>query len=211
MILNIRGTNGSGKTTVATSLLTEDTTTMVMATQMVPAPTKKDPDRFRQREVVGRRGVNNSVILGSYTKSCGGCDEFSWKGSHDCMVAAIRWGAQHFDHVVFEGLTVTSSFGRYIELADDLFHEFGQRTHWLMMTVDLEECIRRVAARNNKPTTDRVRHNVTKKNETVLKTVPKLRDHINSVAQVNLGHPLTFTEHTDTQDAVNYASVLINQ
>lgn len=176
MLINIRGTNGSGKTTIAKSLMNGQAP-VLMATQQVLAPTKAEPNRMRTREIWGTPCQYGGIILGTYQKSCGGCDEFSWKGSHDGMVTAIMWGMQNYRNVIFEGLTVTSSYQRYVDLAR-FAKEKGHLSHWIMLTVDLEECIRRVAARNYKPTTERVRHNVTKKRQTVMNTIEKLKvDH----------------------------------
>jgi hypothetical protein len=178
-----------------------------MATQEVPAPIKINPERTRIREVWGTPGLYNSIILGTYQKSCGGCDEFSWKGSHDAMVAAIMWGMRQYRHVIFEGLTVTSSFQRYVSLAE--FAEgHGHPSHWVMLNVDLQECIRRVGARNNKVTTSRVIHNVTKKNDTVLSTIVKLKDQF--PMELTGGRPLGWSAHTETEAAQTHAHKLLS-
>jgi predicted kinase len=207
MLLNIRGTNGSGKTTIANSLmLDERPEPVLMATQEVPAPTKRDPDRMRTREVWGTPCKYNGIILGTYRKSCGGCDEFSWKGSHDGMVQAIMWGMRHYNHVIFEGLTVTSSYQRYVDLARFAKTHHGWFSHWIMLTVPVEECIRRVGARNNRETTERVVDNVTKKNKTVLNTVEKLKQQIPAG---HAGDPLGWTAFNTTEAATEYAHKLL--
>lgn len=209
MLLNIRGTNGSGKTTVAKSLmLPRPVEPVLMSKQEVVSPTKSDPNRIRIREVWGTPCQYDGIILGTYKKSCGGCDEFSWKGSHDGMVEAIKWGMKHYRHVIFEGLTVTSSYQRYVDLANYAHQNHGWLSHWIMLQVSLEECIRRVGARNGRETTDRVIENVTKKNRTVDTTVEKLR---NQVPDQWKGVPLGWSSHTSTEAATAYAHHLLEE
>ena len=84
MIINVRGTNGSGKTTVVKSLMEmsgPSAVPMTWATQRIHSPTQKDPDRFVDKDVCGDvyelPSGKTLGVLGTYHKKCGGCDEFS--------------------------------------------------------------------------------------------------------------------------------------
>jgi thymidylate kinase len=176
VLINIRGTFGSGKSTIVRNVLGEIIAHEVMAVTHVEKPTRADPQRLQRRELVGAVGQGGRVIaLGEYRATCGGADEFSWKGAHDAICDAIVTGA-HSDRpvVLFEGVTISGIHVRYRDLAADLYKKTGRTTHKVFVMPDVEECVRRVAARSGRGATDKIRETVTDKWHSVCRVHQKL-------------------------------------
>lgn len=136
MIVNIRGTSGSGKSTLVRQLLTH-----INATPMGVSPTPG---------YVGRLfGTTESVaVVGSYHNQCGGCDGIK---TQDEIESRVLDFAATYDHVVFEGVLISTIYSRWAHLAH-------QRPPWSFLFLDtpLDVCIarineRRAAKGNNKP------------------------------------------------------------
>lgn len=130
MILNIRGTHGSGKSWIVHQLL-------------------KQP-----HEEIGGLGYWipewDCGIIGRYSNVCGGCDQIK---SADEVVERVHKFADLFKHVVFEGILVSHTFKRYSDLATEL----KDKDFWfLFLDTPLAKCIsrvkdRRLAKGNEKP------------------------------------------------------------
>lgn len=172
LIINIRGANGSGKTTLAKSLLGPNPS----ITELVPRV------KSMKKPIVASCAMNNKghtiAVLGRYDTNCGGCDGYTWPGAHDQIEAAIEIAADRFPFVVFEGVTITSSYGRYRDLADRLWTSSSHETFWAMLDLPLSELVRRVQKRTPKQRspedTERLRDNIQKKVRTMELTFPKL-------------------------------------
>lgn len=133
MILNLRGTSGSGKSTVARRLIQEFGGEPIMG--MVPEGKKE--------RIVGYE-VGNLWIPGSYVNVCGGCDTFSWKGAANYLEEKTRLVAKNGYHVVLEGLVQTAGDNRWMGVSDD--HPGAYL--WAYLDTPLEVCIERVLSRN---------------------------------------------------------------
>lgn len=178
-LINIRGTHGSGKSTIARNLLSHpavlDTGTALFAEDRVLSPTKANPNREVVKKINGvTANLHNSkaiALMGSYDNNCGGCDKFSWKGAHDSIVDGIVAASSAYDAVIFEGAIVSSSFGRYAEacLRADLHPTF------VYLLIDVEECIARIGRRSGTQVSDRLTHNVTKKAEHMVRQAETAR------------------------------------
>lgn len=128
MILNIRGTHGSGKSTLVRGLLNRGSAS--------PLGAGKRPEGY----VVTLPKLARPVyVVGSYETACGGCDgiqpysliwprivEYAGKG-----------------HVVFEGALVSSSYGNIGRSSE----VYGNNFVFAFLDTPLEECLRRVARR----------------------------------------------------------------
>lgn len=207
MILNIRGTNGSGKTTVTRSFFPDKenmSLPVVLAEQEIHSPTKKDPDRMVTKAVVGTLCPHDVMVIGSYRNNCGGCDEFSWKGAHDALCEAVLKAAREHEHVIFEGITVSSVFTRYVDLAERCYREAGQLTHWLLLNPPLETCLKRITARSGREADERMRKNVGTKHGVVAHFPEKLAERERS----RLPHP-SWSVETDTSVAIRNAHDLM--
>lgn len=99
MIINIRGTSGSGKTTVVRR---------VVAAYTAPETVRRNMGgKDREVGTLYHRMGPDLFVMGRYDATCGGCDTMSWKGAaDDVMGLALEFGAKA--DVLFEGLMVSS-------------------------------------------------------------------------------------------------------
>lgn len=128
MILNIRGTHGSGKSWIVHKLLTEGSVQL------------DDQGHWIQRWDCG--------VVGRYSNICGGCDGIKTANE---VVRRVKSFSGMFQHVVFEGILVSHTFKRYSDLAFEL-PDFW----FLFLDTPLATCLARVKARrlergNKKP------------------------------------------------------------
>lgn len=135
VIVNVRGTNGSGKSTAVTRYM----------------------DVIRVEEELKQGGgktwayrLRNGVsVLGRYTTACGGCDTVKTFAD---LKAGVTELASH-GPVLFEGVLWSTCFTPSVELAQSL-----PQHHFIFAMIDTpaDECLRRVLARrkqagNEKP------------------------------------------------------------
>lgn len=135
-IVNIRGTSGSGKTTVVRRLLDHweerGYRKAEVQQELVEGKTRK----------IGH-WVGPVFILGKYDTTCGGCDTMSWKGAADYICSLVKRQAQ-LGPVVFEGLMVSGwGTGRL----RTLWEETGQQLHVIQLTTPLDTCLASVQER----------------------------------------------------------------
>jgi hypothetical protein len=125
MVLNIRGTNGSGKSHLVHRLLKEY--------GAIPLGDGKKINAYRLENT-------NVYIVGRYETPTGGCDTIIDINDVNKYIKALAKRG----HVVFEGLVATGIAGRWIELARSM-----PRIKWIFLTLDtpLKKCIRRVEER----------------------------------------------------------------
>lgn len=137
-LLNLRGTSGSGKSTLVRRFLDEHPYTPVMA----------NLNNWKTEKIVAYK-VHTSVyelptfVLGRYETQCGGWDAMSYKGSHQdmqemCMQAGVK------GNVIVEGLTVSSSYSRLLNVSK----AFPGKFVWCFMDTPEEVCYQRILARN---------------------------------------------------------------
>ena len=150
MIINIRGTNGSGKTHLARQLIGENATPVDLVTY--PSPTKRDPNRVKHVE--GWGVPNNFLAVGSYRQGCGGMDTIP---SFDLQQQAVRvaeeWrkGGKPMagdgpEYVVCEGVLASTVAGSWLEFFSNM--KIGG-TDILIAYLDtpLELCLERIRQR----------------------------------------------------------------
>lgn len=108
MIVQIRGTSGSGKTTIVRNLMAESVQTL-----RVKAKGRRQPVGY----IVSPSSVKGRVAIpGHYETACGGCDTLP---GYDDIFERVRGGILCESHVVFEGLLVSEETRRTIELHED--------------------------------------------------------------------------------------------
>lgn len=128
MIISLRGTHGSGKSTVVRTILERY--------PHVPLGTGKKPDGYRVSILFLRQPL---FIVGPYLTACGGCDAIQ---PYDLIWPRIdSWSQQ--GHVLFEGALVSSSYGNIGRASE----KFGDHVIFAFLDTPLEECIRRIKAR----------------------------------------------------------------
>jgi len=161
MIINIRGTHGSGKSTIMFNLL-----------QRYESSVESVDERGRPRGyIVSVPFLDRPVlIVGAYKTACGGCDGIQ---PYTLIWPRIVEYAQK-GHVLFEGALVSSSYGN-IGRASEIY---GDDMVFAFMDTPVETCIqwilkRREAKGNTQPFSDK---NTRSKHECVARSIPKIRD-----------------------------------
>lgn len=119
-LINIRGTNGAGKTTVVRRVM-EARGPWVKITS--------------GNKVIGYQ-TDSLVVFGPYETPTGGCDNFSEKGIADWVMSAISEFDRGGNHVIFEGVLI-SMYG--IDRLARL-HRATSGLHIIELTTPLEVC-----------------------------------------------------------------------
>jgi hypothetical protein len=137
MIVNVRGTSGSGKTWLARRLL-EHTAAVPFA--FAEGKRKPKPEVYRGGVTLGRDGPEPIFILGSYETTCGGCDTIP---TQDRICDLVRQYAPQ-GHVFLEGLLMSHLESRYTSLAYELGKE---RFVFAFLDTPIETCLARIQQR----------------------------------------------------------------
>jgi len=123
-VINVRGPSGAGKTTVVRQL---------MEKRGLAVPIERPGKRRYEGYQVGP-GLR---VVGDYRRACGGAE-----GMKDAEIdRVVREYAQH-GSVIFEGLFVTNSVARWLQLALD-----HGNVVFAFLKPPLDVCIKRVVAR----------------------------------------------------------------
>lgn len=145
MIINIRGTNGSGKTHLARQLIGSDAQTIDLVEY--PSPTKKEPNRTRFVEGWGTPG--EYLAIGSYKQGCGGMDTIpSFELQQAAVLRASDWDGFGVipapQTIVCEGVLASTVAGSWLSF----FSGFNKREVLIAyLDTPLELCLERIRAR----------------------------------------------------------------
>ena len=145
MIINVRGTSGSGKSTVVRKIID-----LFPRKCAIKVPNRKRPLCY----VLNRDEANYRplLVVGHYETPCGGCDTIlSINAAYDI----VREGHSKGLDVLFEGLLLSADIRRTQALFDD-----GMPIKVIGMDVSLEECIASVNGRRWRKNPDRPPVNV---------------------------------------------------
>jgi hypothetical protein len=146
VILNLRGTSGSGKTTVVRGLMAKFPINEVVGEEKKPYGYECRPDRTGLAPYDSPvADAPNLYIVGSYKNTCGGCDGID---TQDEICNRVRFFAPQGD-VVFEGLLISHLYSRYLNLDREMAKLHGQRTIWAFLDTPLELCLERVKTRRD--------------------------------------------------------------
>lgn len=132
-VVNVRGANGSGKTTVVRELMAK----MASVTPYKnPGEKGKRPSGYVCSPPDPEQ--ERLVIIGSYEATCGGCDTIA---TQDGICSAVRLAHDEGHDCVFEGIIVSNIWQRYADLI--------RETRGVMAFLDtpLDVCLSRVYAR----------------------------------------------------------------
>lgn len=137
MIIQIRGTSGSGKSTIVRSILElfpEGTVKPVMR------PGRKRPIAYRCKHLNGSPDV---AVIGHYETKCGGCDTISIPGqSYPMIFELIKRNAKEGRNVLFEGLLISGDAKWSSQLAEMDFRI-------IELSTSLEECLDSINSRRS--------------------------------------------------------------
>jgi hypothetical protein len=126
-IFDVRGTHGSGKTTVAKAFVQG-------AERVEGRPLTYDG----KTTTLGYYNDElNLFILGKYDTACGGCDGI--KTQEEVKARINFWGTDH--NILLEGILVAHTYEPWTQFA------MGRDYQFIILNTPLEECIRRVDAR----------------------------------------------------------------
>lgn len=121
MIVNIRGTHGSGKSTIARKI--RDRYSTVIPTMM---PWRKRPFGYTCKQP----DLPDIWIPGHYDTPCGGCDSI---GAVADMFAAIDEHANGGEFVLFEGILAQHSVPRVLGIKD-------HNVHVICLDIPVDDC-----------------------------------------------------------------------
>lgn len=140
MIINLRGTSGSGKSTVTRAVMERYPQHTKVKVAGRKQPIGNILDGALEGGVPGR-ALPPLYIPGHYETPCGGCDTIT---SMDTIYEHVRKAVSAGMDVFFEGLLLSSEFNRTLALAED----FG-RDQLLVIGLDLplQECVDSVNGR----------------------------------------------------------------
>lgn len=161
MIINIRGTSGSGKSTIVKKVMNRFDRFDI------------DPifngDKI-EAYVLRGEPYGDVYIIGRYETPCGGCDGIS---TQDEVCRLVKKYSK-MGHVIFEGLIVTSCYKRYFDLLEGI----GQPYLMLFLNTKVETCIesvkKRRASRGN--TTEFNAANTISKYESTMRTIERAKE-----------------------------------
>lgn len=139
MIVNIRGTNGSGKTTAVRQLIAA----MTVPGQVTPVHGVAYKEIGTIWDIRPDLGIpiHPLLVVGRYDQSpCGGCDRLK---TQDEITNLITFGAKKGMHVIFEGVIVSTIWGRYAALADTYRSDFA----FAFMNTPFDVCLQRIRTR----------------------------------------------------------------
>lgn len=146
MIIQIRGTSGSGKSTVVRNLI--DGASQVLRIKV--GGDAVDEKLSKRKQPLGYALDGWKVAIpGHYESACGGCDTLP---GQDITFSQVKQAAAIAKHVVFEGLLASEEVNRTIELHND--HPGQLRV--ILLTTPVETCLggirdRRVARGDERP------------------------------------------------------------
>jgi hypothetical protein len=163
MIINIRGTHGSGKSTIMSTILKN------YPNEPESVDKRGRPENYK----VNIPFIDKPVyIIGSYENACGGCDGI--QPYSEIWPRIVRLADLGHGHILFEGALVSSSYGN-IGKASEIY---GDDFVFAFMDTPVEECLRRIQARrlakgNTKPLDPK---NTVSKHNNVERSITKIRE-----------------------------------
>lgn len=131
--LNVRGTNGCGKTSLVRNLIESDSG----AEEIFVNGLKKPAFVYTPK--------HNVLVVGSYRNKCGGCDTLV----KEQIVKLVTLAWITTANIVFEGVLVSDSKLPYWHLMRDLSANIQRRTYgFVYLELPVETCLSRIYARN---------------------------------------------------------------
>lgn len=132
-IVSLRGTHGSGKSSVVAKILQ-----MYAATPVADPTRPKKPLGYLMKLPTGRK----LYVVGSYTTACGGCDAIQ---PYSLIWPRIDLAAQEGYDVLYEGAMISSSYGNIGRSSE----KYGSDVVYAFLDTPEDECVRRVNLRRS--------------------------------------------------------------
>lgn len=135
-VVSIRGTHGSGKSTVVTKIMA-----MYPRGCYPLATPMNDKGKVKVSGYRVELPTGTLRVIGPYETACGGCDAIQ---PYSDIWPRIETAFNDFEHVLFEGALVSSSYGNIGRALDKLA---GDGAVFAFLDTPLEVCLRRIAQR----------------------------------------------------------------
>ena len=140
MIINIRGTNGSGKSTVVTRVMELYSSKVYLFVEG-----RKRPEGYQLNDPSAQRPT--LYVPGHYEIACGGCDTLK---TVDQVYELVNSANDRGDDVVYEGIMVADDVTRAVALSKKA------TLHVILLTTPIVECLAAIQSRrdgkgNDKP------------------------------------------------------------
>lgn len=147
LLVNIRGTNGSGKSTIPISM-------------------KDDPDMYevvrpykgKPKKILTVFPNYGWVALGAYNRQVGGCDAFPNKAFiKKVLMYALKKFPEY--NVIMEGILIATTYSTYAELFAEMQELYNVQPVIYYLMPPVETCIERIKQRNgDKPFKEELVH-----------------------------------------------------
>lgn len=136
LLVNIRGCNGSGKTTIPASMMNDP-----------KVYTVSKPYKGKDYVIITVFPSYKWVALGNYYKKTGGLDQFS---DNTLTEKVIRYAVQKFPdyNIMMEGVIASTIFSTYAVLFKALEIEYDIKPIIISLLPPVEVCLKRVYERN---------------------------------------------------------------
>ena len=133
-VINLKGCNGSGKSTVPIGMINHDNKTVLLTM----SPEDKKP-------VATFCPTYDIVWLGTYLTACGGCDSL---GDTQVVKQILKMLWKKDVHIGFEGVIVGDIKSTFYEILQGFRSVHEREVSFCFMGTPLKECLRRIQVRN---------------------------------------------------------------
>lgn len=134
MAINLKGTNGSGKSTVPMQMIANDQSwTFLTMSKDDVKPVGVYCHKFK------------TAIIGTYLTNCGGCDSL---GNTQVVKEVLKHLWRRDCHILYEGVIVGDIRETFYRIMLDFRAIHGRELGFCFMGTRLKECLRRIQARN---------------------------------------------------------------
>lgn len=151
MIIQVRGTGGSGKSYIGFKMLEN----YPPIKDIVAPPMSQYNHRKTKDRIIGYELPGDLAVLGTYrfkneNTYSGGLEAWTWKGSAQDMREFIAESCHKYSHVYFEGLLPALSIKPYLELGRRLVKEDAKALPFVhaFLNTPREVCHQRILSRN---------------------------------------------------------------
>lgn len=136
-LVNVRGCNGSGKSTVALSMMGDPDMYVV-----------EKPYKGKDRKILTVFPSYGWIALGSYHNKCGGLDGYV---DTDMIKKVFWYTLKHYPdyNIIMEGVIPSTVYSTYEELFLEAQERYPERTFVVLnLLPPVKECLKRIQLRN---------------------------------------------------------------
>ena len=178
LIINLRGTHGSGKSTIVKHLI-ELYNGVTTTASLNPESRKPKPEGHQMETPYGLL-----TAVGPYHTACGGCDGIQPYARIWPLVE--KYAA--LGHVIFEGALVSSSYGEIGRSSE----KFGRQFVFAILDTPVDVCLARIVARRKERGVDKPfnEDNTKNKFKNILRSLETMQANGRRVVHLNYLDPI---------------------